>query len=114
MTKAVYNKEMPKPYISVVSVKPLPDYRLQVALSDGRRGIYDVSSFLDFGVFKQLKAPAYFALAKVFISGVGWPGGQDIGPFTITEGMRPLPRRKAAARRKPATRKAQAVVRRVA
>lgn len=87
---------MTKPYISVVSVKPLPDYRLQVVLSDGRRGIYDMSPMLDRGVFKELKDPAYFARAKVFGSAVGWPNEQDISPFSIAEGMHPLPRRKTS------------------
>lgn len=105
---------MPKPYIKVVSVKPLPDYRLQVVLSDGRRGIYDMSPHLDIGVFKQLKDPAYFALAKIFISGIGWPGGQDIGPFTIAKGMRPLPRRKVASRHPAVIRKPQQRARKAA
>ncbi|MGI9338843.1 MAG: DUF2442 domain-containing protein [Gammaproteobacteria bacterium] len=104
---------MPKPYISVVSVKPLPDYRLQVALSDGRRGIYDVSSFLDKGVFKELKDPAYFARVKLFGSTVGWPNEQDICPCCIAAGLQSIPRRKAAARR-PAIRKPQQRARKVA
>lgn len=105
---------MTKPYISVVSVKPLPDYQLQVVLSNGREGIYDVSPLLDRGVFKQLKDPAYFALARIFISGVGWPCGQDISPFAIAEEMRPLPRKKAKPRRKTTTNKPQQLARRKA
>ncbi len=104
---------MTKPYISVVSVKPLPDYRLQVVLSNGRRGIYDVSPLLDRGVFKQLKDTAYFAKVKQVFTGVGWPNEQDISPFAIAEEMRPIPRRKAAARR-PAIRKPQQRARKAA
>lgn len=105
---------MTKPYISVVSVKPLPGYRLQVALSDGRRGIYDVSPLLGRGVFKPLRDPAYFAKVKQVFTGVGWPGEEDISPFAIAEKMRPLPRRKAASRRPATIRKPQQRARKAA
>ncbi|MGU9951580.1 MAG: DUF2442 domain-containing protein [Gammaproteobacteria bacterium WSBS_2016_MAG_OTU1] len=49
---------MVTPVISVVSVKPLENYRLQVALSNGKAGIFDVSPYLDTGVFCD---PDYFA-----------------------------------------------------
>ena len=87
---------MIKPLVKVSSVKPLENYRLQVALSNGRKGVFDMSPYLDKGVFKQLKDPAYFALAKKWESGVGWPCGQDIGPCKIAHEMRPLPRRASA------------------
>ncbi len=91
---------MTKPYIKVVSVKPLENYRLQVALSNGKKGVFDVSPYLDLGVFKQLKDPAYFALVKRVFTGVGWPCGQDLSPFDIAEDMIPLPRRRAVARKR--------------
>ena len=90
---------MPKPYISVTSVKPLANYWLQVSLSNGRRGIYDVSPHLNKGVFRQLRDRSYFKLVKVVFSGVGWPDGQDIGPCGIAHEMRPLPRRAVARKR---------------
>ena len=89
-----------KPYITVVSVKPLENHRLRVALSNGKEGIFDVSPYLDIGVFKQLKNPAYFARVKTLHAGVGWPKGQDLGPLRIEGEMRPLPRRAVARKRK--------------
>ena len=87
---------MTKPYISVTAVKPLANHRLRVALSNGREGIFDVSPYLDIGVFKQLKKPAYFAKVKKLFAGVGWPNGQDLSPLRIEGEMRPLPRRAVA------------------
>ena len=87
---------MTKPYIKVLSVKPLENYRLQVSLSNGREGVFDVSPYLDLGVFKQLKNPAYFSLVKPVFTGVGWPCGQDLSPIKIADEMRPLPRRAPA------------------
>ena len=90
---------MPKPYLKVLSVKPLENHRLRVALSNGREGIFDVSPYLDIGVFKQLKKPAYFAKVKKLFAGVGWPNGQDLSPLKIDDEMRPLPRRAPARKR---------------
>ena len=91
---------MTKPYLKVVSVKPLENYRLQVVMSNGKEGIFDVSPYLDIGVFKQLKDPAYFARVKKLFAGVGWPNGQDLGPLRIDDELRPLPRRAPARKRK--------------
>ena len=85
-----------KPYIEVVSVKPLGNHRLRVSLSDGKQGIFDMSPYLSKGVFKQLRDPAYFALVKPVFTGIGWPNGQDLSPFTIAGAMRRLPRRAVA------------------
>ena len=94
--------EMTKPYIRVLSVKALENHRLQVVLSNGREGVFDVAPYLDIGVFKRLKEPAYFSRVKTLFAGVGWPGGQDLSPLKIADEMHPLPRRKVASRR-PAT-----------
>ncbi len=78
---------MVTPVISVVSVKPLANYRLQVALSNGKVGVFDVSPYLDTGVFCELRDPDYFAKVRQFFIGVGWPNGQDISPGRIESEM---------------------------
>ena len=95
---------MTKPYIRVTSVKPLENHRLRVALSNGRKGVFDVSPYLGIGVFKQLKNPAYFAQVRKLSAGVGWPDGQDLSPLKLADEMRALPRpvtRRRAVARKP-------------
>ena len=104
---------MTKHYLRVLSVTAMENHRLRVALSDGRRGVFDVSPYLDIGVFRELKAPAYFARVKTLFAGVGWPNGQDLSPLKIADEMRPIPHRKAAPRR-PAIRKAQQRARKAA
>lgn len=92
ITKWCIIKAMTKPYISVVSVKPLANYRLRVSLSNGKEGVFDVSPHLNKGVFKELRDPSYFKLVKLVFTGVGWPNGQDLSPIRIADDMRPLPR----------------------
>ena len=64
----------------VVSVRPLPDFRLDVTFEDGRSFCFNAAKLVTEGVFKQLASPAEFARAVVDpISGcVSWPNGLDL------------------------------------
>ena len=75
--------------IKVVSVEPIEDHKLRVKLSDGRKGIFDVSPYLDMEVFRELKDPQYFRRAYVNYGTVVWPHDQDIAPDTIEVDLQP-------------------------
>jgi hypothetical protein len=51
--------------------------------TNGENGIYDCSTILDFGVFKELKDLNYFNQAQVLDGTVVWPHDQDICPDTL-------------------------------
>lgn len=73
--------------IRVNSVQPLPGHRLKVTCSDGASGIFDMSEYLDKGVFRKLHDPAEFAKVKL-VSGVPtWPGNIDIAAERIRSDM---------------------------
>ena len=75
----------------VQKVKPLSDYRLEITFSSGEMGIYDCCSLLDFGVFRELKDPAYFRRVQVVNGTVVWPHEQDICPDTLyLDSVRPV------------------------
>ncbi len=44
----------------VKTVKPMPDYQLEIAFTDGEVGVYDCRPLLDFGVFAEFKDEAHF------------------------------------------------------
>ena len=67
----------------VVSAEAIDNYKLRVVLSNGETGIFDVSPYLDKGVFRQLKDEKYFRLVRVAYGGVTWPQEQDFSPETI-------------------------------
>jgi hypothetical protein len=69
--------------ITVTAVEPLENYKLKVKLSDSRIGIFDVSPYLNMGVFRELKDPKYFRRVYVDYGTVVWPHEQDIAPETI-------------------------------
>jgi len=69
--------------IKVISVEPMEGHKLRIHLSDGKRGIFDVSPYLDKGVFHELRDPQYFSRVKVAFGGIAWPHEQDFSADTI-------------------------------
>jgi hypothetical protein len=77
-------------YWDVKTVKPLPDYRIYVELENGQRGIFDLTPYLDRGIFSELKNPAYFRQVDIVYGAVTWPHEQDIAPETLLAEMTPI------------------------
>jgi hypothetical protein len=73
----------------VKSVKPLSEYRIYVEIEDGRKGIFDLKPYLDFGVFRELRDVNYFNQVSVSLGAVTWPHEQDIAPETLLAEMLP-------------------------
>jgi len=67
----------------VKQVLALDNYKLSLVFTNGERGIYDCSSLLEFGVFKELKKYHYFNQVKAINGTVIWPHEQDICPDTL-------------------------------
>lgn len=72
----------------IVKAVPLPGGYLQVELQDGRSGEFDVNPYMESDFFAQLKDENYFRKVGLFFAGVGWPGGQDLGPDTVAANLR--------------------------
>jgi hypothetical protein len=58
-------------------------YRLRVKLSNNKTGVFDVSPYLDKGVFQELKDQNYFRRVRPAYGGVMWPHEQDFSAETI-------------------------------
>lgn len=71
------------------TVKPLPGHRICVEFEDGRRGVFDLTPYLDHGLFSELKDIAYFNRVGVLYGAVTWPHQQDIAPETLLAGLIP-------------------------
>lgn len=77
---------MPDP-IDVTRVRALGDYRLWLRFEDGVEGVFDVSPYLDKGVFTALRDASVFDSARVEDGTVVWPGGIDIAPERLYSDM---------------------------
>ncbi len=67
----------------VVDFEILPDHKIKVALSNGKKGIFDVKPYLDRGIFNELKDYNYFKRARIEFGTITWPNEQDFSPETI-------------------------------
>jgi hypothetical protein len=74
-------------YWDVKNVKPLPDYKIYVELENGQKGVFDMTPYLDRGVFRELKDPHYFNQVGILFGAVTWPNEQDIAPETLMNEM---------------------------
>jgi hypothetical protein len=76
-------------YWDVKTVKPLPNFRIFFEIEDGRKGIFDVTPYLDRGTFRQLRDVHYFNRVGIQFGAVTWPNEQDIAPETLLAEMLP-------------------------
>ena len=74
----------------VITVKPLPDYRIYLEMENGRKGVFDVKPYLDHGVFRELRDVHYFNQVGILFGTVTWPHEQDIAPETLLAEMIPF------------------------
>ena len=74
----------------VQSVRPLPrTCELELVFESGEKRVFDVSPYLDKGIFTQLRADEYYNKVTVFLDSVAWPNGQDFDPDHLYIESRP-------------------------
>jgi len=67
----------------VVSVKPMPDFRIDLQYKNGERRLFDVRPLLTMKPWNRIARPEIFSLVKVEYGTVVWPGEIDIAPETL-------------------------------
>lgn len=65
------------------SARPLQDFKLDVEFVNGERKIFDVSPYLDSGVFRALRDRSVFGAVQVVEGALEWPGEIDLSWDTI-------------------------------
>jgi len=68
---------------SVKIAQALPDYKLKIQFSNNELKEFDVSPFLDKGIFTELKNKGYFNQVRVAFGSVEWPNEQDFSKDTL-------------------------------
>ena len=59
------------------------DFTLEVEFDTGERRVFDVTPYLDRGVFVRLQDRSVFRSARVVAGSVEWPGGIDLSYYTL-------------------------------
>jgi len=71
------------PIVKTVSAEK--GHRLYLEFTNGERREFDVTPYLDKGIFKELENDAYFEQPRASMGTVEWPNGQDFRPDTLYE-----------------------------
>lgn len=82
----------------VIDFEILADYKVKVTLSNGKTGIFDVTPYLDKGIFTELKDYNYFKRARIEFGTIVWPNEQDFSPETIEIKMEDIEHSKSIQR----------------
>jgi hypothetical protein len=67
----------------VVNVEVEQKYILKLAFENKETRFFDVSPFLDKGIFNELKDFDYFKQARVAFGSIEWPHEQDFSKDTL-------------------------------
>ena len=67
----------------VSHVAPLELYRLLVTFETGERRCFDLTPYLQCGIFQALRDEACFREVRAEAGGIVWPGGQDLSWDTL-------------------------------
>ena len=81
------------PQVKIIT--PQPGYRLLLRFANDETRLFDLTPYLDKGVFRQLRDPAEFARAAVVAGAVEWPCEVDLSHDTLY--LRSVPVKAAAA-----------------
>jgi len=74
----------------VKSVRPNPDYTLTIIFDNGEKRQFDVTPYLEKGIFRELRDLKNFNSVKAFLGSVQWRGGQDFCPDTLYMDSKPV------------------------
>jgi hypothetical protein len=72
-------------YLSIIKVKPLEDYRIELTFENNEVKIFDVNDYLETGLFKKLKNRNLFNQVRTSFDSIEWPGGIDLDPEILYE-----------------------------
>jgi hypothetical protein len=67
-------------YLAVTNVKPLDNYKLLLKFENNEEKIFNMSSYLNIGKFKELKDISLFNTVKVKFDSIAWDNHLDIDP----------------------------------
>jgi len=74
----------------IKSVNPGKNYTLLLTFTNGEQRVFNVSPYLDRGIFISLKNLSIFNAVKPFMGSIQWPDGQDFCPDMLYEESVPV------------------------
>ena len=75
---------------TIYSIETLDNYSLKLTFDNMEVRIFDLTPYLDKGIFQKLKDKNLFKTAKISFDTVAWGEEIDIDPETLYEDSRPI------------------------
>lgn len=72
------------------AVEPLPNYQLLLTFDNGEQRRFDMTSYLDKGIFAALKEEPLFRSVRVSFDTIEWSNGADLCPEVLYAQSLPL------------------------
>ena len=63
--------------------EPMPNHRLKIQFVNDETKEFDVTPYLDKGIFSELKDECYFNQVRVSFGSIEWPNEQDFSKDTL-------------------------------
>lgn len=70
-------------YLGVKAVHPLPDYKLLLTFENDEQKIFDMTPYLEHGIFSELKDTTVFQSVHINFDTVEWNNGADLCPEVL-------------------------------
>ncbi|MFH1977355.1 MAG: DUF2442 domain-containing protein [Pseudomonadota bacterium] len=67
-------------YLGVKFVKPLDNYKLFLIFENDEQRIFDMSSYMEKGIFTELKDQNIFKSVRINYDTIEWGNGADLDP----------------------------------
>lgn len=77
-------------YYSIIKVKALPNYQLLLEFENGEERIFDMTEYLDKGIFTELKDERIFKSVRVSFDSIRWENGADLDPEILFMDSKPV------------------------
>ena len=72
----------------VKHVTPNSDFTITLLFENGEERIFDMTPYLDKGVFRELRDKHLFNSVRPFLGSIQWLNGQDLCPDTLYLGSK--------------------------
>ena len=67
----------------ITHVVPNSDYTITLLFDNGEERVFDMTPYLDKGVFRELRDKHLFNSVRPFLGSIRWKNGQDLCPDTL-------------------------------